>query len=134
MSSYQYYGFKTKCRTNVVKIPVNIRAVVQNFTAGNENMMKEIVGSVGPVTAVISVTSVFQLYKSGVFYDTSCNSNCGNVNHAVVIVGYGRNATTNLDYWIVKNSWVGNAVRYKGPFQYNLETIVSNFVLYIFPK
>ncbi|CAG9806358.1 unnamed protein product [Chironomus riparius] len=105
MANYQYYGFKTKCRTNLAKIPVNIKAVVQNYTAGNENMMKEIVANVGPVAAVISVTSVFQLYKSGIFYDTTCNSNCGYVNHAVVIVGYGRNATTNLDYWIVKNTW-----------------------------
>jgi len=111
MTSYQYYGFKTKCRTVPPKIPMNIRAVVQNYTAGNENMMKEIVANVGPVSVVISVTSYFQLYSSGVFYDTTCNSNCSNVNHAVVIVGYGRNTTTNLDYWIVRNSWVSDEPR-----------------------
>jgi C1A family cysteine protease len=108
MTSYQYYGFRTKCRTDLTKIPMNIKAVVQNYTAGNENMMKEIVANVGPVAAVIHVTSLFQPYRSGVFYDTTCNSNCTNVNHAVVIVGYGRNTTTKLDYWIVKNSWVGD--------------------------
>lgn len=107
MTSYQYFGFKTKCRA-VTKIPMNITAVVQNYTAGNENMMKEIVANIGPVAAVITVTSYFQSYKSGVFYDSSCNNNCSNLNHAVVIVGYGRNETTNLDYWIVKNSWVGD--------------------------
>lgn len=106
MTSYQYFGFKTKCRTTTNNIPMNIKATIQNYTAGNENMMKEIVAKVGPVAAVISVTSFFQSYNSGVFYDTTCNSNCSNVNHAVVIVGYGRNATSNLDYWIVKNSWV----------------------------
>jgi C1A family cysteine protease len=106
MSKYQYYGFKTRCRANVAKIPMNIKATVQNHTAGNEDMMKEIVGNVGPVAAVISATSNFQLYKSGIFYDTTCNSNCSSVNHAVIIVGYGTDEATNLDYWIVRNSWV----------------------------
>lgn len=85
---------------------MQIVTAVQNFTAGNENMMKELVAQYGPLTSVISVTSYFQLYKSGVFYDTTCNSNCASVNHAVVIVGYGRNTTSNMDYWIVKNTWV----------------------------
>ncbi|KAL7026305.1 hypothetical protein ACKWTF_013843 [Chironomus riparius] len=104
-TSYQYYGFRTKCRANVPKIPMNINKTIQNNTAGNEDMMKEIVGSVGPVAAVISVTSYFQLYKSGIFYDSTCSSNCSSVNHAVIIVGYGTDQATNTDYWIVRNSW-----------------------------
>ena len=106
MTSYQYYGFRTRCRANVPKIPMNINKTIQNNTAGNEDMMKEIVGSVGPVAAVISVTSYFQLYKSGIFYDSTCSSNCSSVNHAIIIVGYGTDHATNLDYWIVRNSWV----------------------------
>ncbi|KAL7026303.1 hypothetical protein ACKWTF_013841 [Chironomus riparius] len=103
-TDYQYYGFKLRCRVTP-KIHMGIVATVQNFTGGNENMMKELVSNYGPLTSVISVTSYFQLYKSGIFYDTTCNSNCATVNHAIVIVGYGRNVTTNMDYWIVKNSW-----------------------------
>ncbi|CAG9806357.1 unnamed protein product [Chironomus riparius] len=103
MTSYQYFGFKTKCRT-VTKIPMNIIATIQNYTAGNEGTMKQIVANVGPVAVVVSVTSFFQLYKTGIFYDATCNSNCGSVNHAVIIVGYGTDPVTNLDYWIVKNS------------------------------
>jgi hypothetical protein len=105
MASYPYYGFRTRCR-NVTKIPMNIIATVQNYTAGNEETMKQIVANVGPVAAVVSVTSFYQFYKSGIFYDTTCNSNCGYVNHAVIIVGYGTDPVTQLDYWIVKNTWV----------------------------
>lgn len=122
MSSYQYYGFKTRCRANVPKIPMNIKATVQNYTAGNENMMKEIVANVGPVAVVISATSNFQLYKSGVFYDTTCNSNCSSVNHAVILVGYGTDQATKLDYWIVRNSWVCDYINCK-----NLKLIFSVF-------
>ncbi len=43
----------------------------------------------------------FQLYSSGVFTDT-----CGtNIDHAVLLVGYGHNSASNLDYYILKNSW-----------------------------
>jgi len=43
----------------------------------------------------------FQLYKSGVF-----TGNCGtNLNHGVVLVGYGNEEETGLDYYILRNSW-----------------------------
>jgi len=102
---------------------MGIVTTVQNYMAGNENMMKELVANYGPLTSVISVTSYFQQYKSGILYDTTCNSNCASVNHAIVIVGYGRNATSNLDYWIVKNSWVCiqinsfKSINFKNTFQ-----------------
>jgi len=34
------------------------------------------------------------------------NAKCGtNLDHAVLNVGYGTDATTGLAYWLVKNSW-----------------------------
>ncbi len=43
----------------------------------------------------------FQLYSSGVFTD-SCGTN---IDHAVLLVGYGHDVVSNLDYYILKNSW-----------------------------
>jgi len=40
-------------------------------------------------------------YSSGII--NQCDS--GFINHEVNIVGYGTDNSTNLDYWIVRNSW-----------------------------
>lgn len=44
----------------------------------------------------------FQLYTSGI-YDGSCSSNPNDIDHAVLIIGYG--SEDGEDYWICKNSW-----------------------------
>ena len=40
-------------------------------------------------------------YKSGV-YNGQCSSNARDVDHAVVVVGYGVDAATNLPYWLIR--------------------------------
>ena len=45
---------------------------------------------------------VFRSYKSGIFDSSDCGTF---LNHAVLAVGYGTDATTGKDYWLVKNSW-----------------------------
>ncbi|KAK4769967.1 hypothetical protein SAY87_030499 [Trapa incisa] len=44
----------------------------------------------------------FQLYTAGI-YNGSCSDDPDDIDHAVLIVGYGSGASE--DYWIVKNSW-----------------------------
>ncbi|GAV67978.1 Peptidase_C1 domain-containing protein/Granulin domain-containing protein/Inhibitor_I29 domain-containing protein [Cephalotus follicularis] len=44
----------------------------------------------------------FQLYTSGI-YDGDCSDDPNDIDHAVLIVGYG--SEDSEDYWIVKNSW-----------------------------
>ena len=47
-------------------------------------------------------TDGFQFYETGVLDDTLCPLE---MNHAVLVVGYGNDTTTGLDYWLVKNSY-----------------------------
>jgi cathepsin C len=66
----------------------------------------------GPIAVNFEVYSDFSQYSGGVYHHTRLNGLTQNnfdpfelTNHAVLIVGYGVNRTTNEDYWIVKNSW-----------------------------
>jgi C1A family cysteine protease len=43
---------------------------------------------------------VFQSYKNGIITSTNCGTN---MDHAVLIVGYGTENGTG--YWLLKNSW-----------------------------
>ncbi len=59
--------------------------------------------AIQPVSIVIQANqSVFQSYKSGVLTGPCANNR---LDHAVLLVGYGTDFTTGLDYWKVKNSW-----------------------------
>jgi len=58
----------------------------------------------GPVETGFLVYQDFMSYKNGV-YKKSSNVLMGG--HAVKIVGWGNDATTKTDYWVVANSWGG---------------------------
>ncbi len=55
-----------------------------------------------PVSVAIEADQrSFQLYSSGVF-----SGSCGtSLDHAVLLVGYGTDFSSGLDYYILKNSW-----------------------------
>jgi C1A family cysteine protease len=58
--------------------------------------------ALGPVSIAIEADQrEFQLYKSGVF-----TGSCGtNLDHGVLLVGYGSDSASKSDYYIMKNSW-----------------------------
>ena len=68
-----------------------------------------------PLTVAIAANNKYiHSYASGVIDATDCwirdesdpdYNPLNPVNHAVLIVGYGHDETTGLDYWLVKNSW-----------------------------
>jgi hypothetical protein len=68
--------------------------------ASDEALLKFGVAS-QPIAIGIAFADDLPHYASGVFTGT-CT---GDRNHAVLIVGYGHDDATGLDYWKVKNSW-----------------------------
>jgi len=55
----------------------------------------------GPISVGIDAGSDdFQNYSSGV-YTASCTED----DHAVIAIGYGNDAASGSDYWLIRNSW-----------------------------
>jgi len=86
-------------------------AVAQNFssyvnvTSGDETALQA-ASALHVISVGIDASSfMFQLYSSGVYYDTSCQNGWNDLDHGVTVVGYNHDASSKLDYWIVKNSW-----------------------------
>lgn len=75
----------------------------ETIDSGDEDLLKAMVAKHGPVSIAVDASlSSFHSYKSGVFYDQKCSQE---INHAVLLVGYGRDKKTKKDYWLVKNSY-----------------------------
>ena len=99
-ASYPYKATDEKCHYNSKNRAATCSRYIQ-LPFGDEDALKEAVATKGPVSVGIDAShSSFFFYKSGVYDDPSCT---GNVNHGVLVVGYG--TLDGKDYWLVKNSW-----------------------------
>jgi cathepsin L len=78
-------------------------ASITGFTALPENdytSLMNAVATVGPVAVSVDASS-WSAYEGGIF--DGCNKTNPDVDHLVVLVGYGEE--NGQKYWIVKNSW-----------------------------
>ena len=66
----------------------------------DENQVKEFLYENGPLIAAIN-GDYLKSYTGGII--DPCTA--GGIDKAVLIIGYGNEGSTNMDYWIVKNSW-----------------------------
>jgi hypothetical protein len=88
------------CRFNRATVGATCRGYIS--PSRNEKSLKQAVSAVGPIAVAIDAgQSSFQFYKSGVYNEPKCTQN---VNHAVLIVGYG--TFEGQDYWLAKNRFV----------------------------
>lgn len=102
--SYPYEAREKKCRFRKDKVAFSDSGAAI-LPTGDEQKLKEVVAKFGPVAVAIDASSIwFQLYKKGVYYNKRCKNKEDQLDHAVLVVGYGTDPKKG-DYWIVKNSW-----------------------------
>ncbi|XP_030056019.1 dipeptidyl peptidase 1 [Microcaecilia unicolor] len=82
---------------------------VGGFYGGcNEALMKHELVKSGPLSVAFEVYDDFLHYKGGIYHHTGLRDPFNPfelTNHAVLLVGYGSDPHTNVNYWVIKNSW-----------------------------
>jgi len=97
-ASSPYTGVEGPCYTSN---PVMTISDYVNVATDEISLLAAV--AIGPVSVGIQANHMaFQYYSGGVFSDASCGTY---LDHAVLIVGYGTDSISGLDYWIVRNSW-----------------------------
>jgi len=75
-----------------------------DLSPGNETNLKLGVAVVGPISVAIDASHPsLQHYHSGIYYEEKCGNTLRDLDHAVLVVGYG--TENGQDYWLIKNSW-----------------------------
>ena len=98
-NEYPYVKREEQCKdcNNVVTIS-NYTDIERN----DEKMLKRAVSHQPVSVAIQANTPSFQQYSHGIYSDKNCGTQ---LDHGVLVVGYGSDLLHDMDYWIVKNSW-----------------------------
>lgn len=70
--------------------------------ANNASSVIAALAAVGPLAINVDA-STWHDYEGGVY--TGCSYSDMDIDHVVVLVGYGTDPDNGLDYWLVRNSW-----------------------------
>nr|XP_018912593.1 PREDICTED: cathepsin L1-like [Bemisia tabaci] len=109
-TTYPYEAKNGACRFNSSRVVVRVTGN-KKLPQRNDKAIEDHVANVGPVSAAINA-KLLQYYKGGIIKQPiwKCWNGDYDVNHAVVIVGYGvgKIGLWNVPYWIIKNSWGSN--------------------------
>jgi cathepsin L len=98
-ASYPYTAQDGTCNFNAANIGATLTGYT-NVNSGDENDLLN-KAYVGPTSVAIDASqNSFQFYSSGVYYDSGCSST--QLDHGVLVVGWGTDAKSGSDYWIVK--------------------------------
>ena len=99
--SYPYVATQNECSNSSCKPVVTIQSY-SGIKKNNEKQLERFVEK-QPVSVAIQANSQsFQLYKKGIYDDPTCGKE---LDHGVLLIGYGHDILNDMNYWIIKNSW-----------------------------
>jgi hypothetical protein len=82
------------------------RATIEGYAIMPTNDYKATMNALqmGPLVVAVACSN-WHLYSGGVFTDYDKSPRAFDINHAVVLTGYGTDEETGKDYWLIRNSW-----------------------------
>jgi len=100
---YPYSGGSTYCSDDLRKYVVTI-SHYWDVAHENSTQLQAALNYVGPISISVGAgNNAWFNYQGGIIDDINvCKPN---LDHAVVLVGYGQDDKTKQEYWLVKNSW-----------------------------
>ncbi|CAF0950136.1 unnamed protein product [Adineta steineri] len=102
-TSYPYKTVDQACMFNATDIAAKVCDFVE-LASGDEAALQQAVATIGPISVSIDASHTsFQFYESGVYNEPTCLQTLLDLDHAVLLIGYGTEGDDN--YWLVKNSW-----------------------------
>ena len=104
-----WFGASGVCNTSKTKpdqSQITTAVEITDFTqvANNQTAVMEALNTLGPLSILVDAQG-WTSYESGIFTDCAAYDFNFGLDHAVMLVGYGSDAATDQDYWIVRNSW-----------------------------
>ena len=99
-----YDGVNYACESEEVSVITSPKGLINGYVQLPENnytALMSAIATVGPIAISVDA-SEWHSYESGVF--SGCNQASPDIDHAVVLVGYGEDAELGK-YWLVRNSW-----------------------------
>jgi len=100
-AAYPYTASDGSCQTGKA-----VGAKISNWTALSTDVsqIEAYLAKNGPLSITLNADPL-QGYSSGIITGDASSCPGSSSDHAVLLVGYGTDATTKVHYWIVKNSW-----------------------------
>lgn len=98
-----YEGQDGYCHVDNVTLTARISGYV-NVTSGDAEALKIALFKHGPITVAIDAShESFAFYSNGIYYEPKCGNKLDQLDHQVLLVGYG--TLNGESYWLIKNSW-----------------------------
>jgi hypothetical protein len=98
---YPYKEMESTCHRKKFKSRSSVDGY-KRLLSNNQQQLQQYVSMAPVAVGICGTDKSFMYYAKGVYSAASC---CSVQNHAVLLVGYGHDTVTSLDYWIALNSW-----------------------------
>jgi len=99
-AKYPYTARDGKCKFDKTLVVAKISACT--YIGKDEDLIKDTLFQTGPLSIGINAADM-QFYSSGIDNPKKSKCNPSQLDHGVLLVGYG--TESNTPYWIIKNSW-----------------------------